>query len=81
MCGQVRKSTSAAQAVDWSLAFAKFYLDGEEGTPARIRSEAVYFIRNYTPASHREGALSLLAARTDDQLTTSTNYSETIYEE
>lgn len=83
MCGNIRESENAEQAVEFALAYAETfrhninenYDDVVVDLPANeLRDAARGFITYYTPATHRNAALALLSARSDDNLTTPLNY-------
>lgn len=73
MCGTVKRSVDAEQAVDYAIAYAKSFEAGvdhnrwDEGLPdkSKRREIAEEFIGDYTPESQRRGALALLGQRTE----------------
>lgn len=73
MCGQIKRSNDAAEAVNFALAYARHDQEGSLD-PKETRRQALYFIGEYTPAAHRNEARELLAKRTDAELTTTLYY-------
>jgi hypothetical protein len=73
MCGEVRKSVNANQAVEYAIAYAKSFEQGDnysrwgDGLPdsSKRREIAEEFIGDYTPAVQRPEALAVLSQRTE----------------
>lgn len=80
MCGEVRISDNAAQAVEYAIAYAKSFEEGPQyqryGTAleddSHRREIALDFIADYTPEAQRAEARKLLAER--DELDTEVDY-------